>query len=312
MLGLRRVDSMKGCALVLWVCLVAGCVTKTEFLPYQKSVRNLEVETEQLEKQMPEVQGSLEAVRGDQADIKADMIDIRTEIQQLRGELSSGLHDKDVEGQERESVGESVALQLSYLQQQMQATEARLARIEDYFGLKPPEDARTGKKPSAQGAARASKQESTPSATAGGGEETSLLVAPVVAPKKELSAEEAYDMAYHLFQSNENEAARKALDQFMLRYPESSLVDNALFWIGETYYRTEDYENAVLNYQQVVKKYPKGSKGPDALLKMGYALEKMNEPTAAVAAMEKLLKMYPKAPQAKLATLKIKQLKSNE
>jgi TolA-binding protein len=62
----------------------------------------------------------------------------------------------------------------------------------------------------------------------------------------------------------------------------------------------------------VVKKYPKGSKGPDALLKMGYALEKMNEPTAAAAAMEKLLKMYPKAPQAKLATLKIKQLKSDE
>jgi tol-pal system protein YbgF len=303
---------MKGCVFVLWVCLVAGCVTKTEFQPYQTRVRNLEVETERIEKQMPEVRGSLEAVRGDQADIKADMIDIRTEIQELRGELSSGLHDREMKGKERKSVEESVALQLSYLQQRMRATEARLARIEDYFGLKPPEHARTGKKPSAQGAAQPSKEGSVPSAAAGGGEKTAVLAAPVVAPKKELSGEEAYEMAYHLFKSNQNEPARKAFDQFVLRYPESSLVDNALFWIGETYYRTEDYENAVLNYQQVIKKYPKGSKGPDALLKMGYALEKMNEPTAAVAAMEKLLKMYPKAPQAKLATLKIKQLKSDE
>jgi tol-pal system protein YbgF len=312
MLDLRGIDFVKGCALVLWLCLLAACVTKTEFQPYQNRVRDLEVETGQLEKQMPEVLESLESVRGDQADIKADMIDIRSDIQQLRGELSSGLHDREVAGKARESVEASVALQLNHLQQQMQAAEARLARIEDYFGLKPPEDAQVGKKPSAQGAAQPSKQVSTPTAAAGGGQETAVLVAPVAAPRKELSAEEAYEMAYHLFQSKENEAARKAFDQFMLRYPDSSLVDNALFWIGETYYRMEDYENAVLHYQQVVKQYPKGSKGPDALLKMGYSLEKMNEATAAVAAMEKLLKMYPKSPQAKLATLKIKQLKSDE
>jgi tol-pal system protein YbgF len=119
-------------------------------------------------------------------------------------------------------------------------------------------------------------------------------------------------MAYHLFKSNENEAARKAFDQFILRYPQSSLVDNALFWMGETHYRMQDYENAVLRYQQVVSEYPKGSKGPDALLKMGYALEKMKEPGAAIAAMEKLLKVYPKAPQAKLATRKIEQLRSGQ
>jgi tol-pal system protein YbgF len=223
----------------------------------------------------------------------------------LRGELSSGLHDKEVEGKERESLEASVALQLSYLQQQMETTEARLARIEDYFGLKPLAGTKTEKKPM--------QQASAPPPKADGGEKAVALVAPAaVPPKKELSPEEAYEMAYHLFKSNENEAARKAFDQFIRRYPESSLVDNALFWIGETYYRLGDYENAVLNYQQVIKKYPKGSKGPDALLKMGYALEKMNEPAAATAAMEKLLKTYPKAPQVKLATRKIEQLKSNQ
>jgi tol-pal system protein YbgF len=288
-----------------------GCVTKAEFQPYQSSLRDLEQETDQLGKRLPEVTGSLETVREDQANIKADMIDIRTEMQQLRGELSSGLHEREVEGQERQSVETSVALQLNYLQQKMQATEARLARIEDYFGLKPPKEPAVGKKPSTQRAAQQAQKSEAPPATATAGEETVLLVAPAVPPKNELSAEEAYEMAYHLFKSNENDAARKAFDQFIHRYPDSSLVDNAFFWIGETYYRTEDYENAVLKYQEVVKKYPKGSKGPDALLKMGYALEKMNEPEAAIAAMEKLVKTYPKAPQAKLATRKIEQLESD-
>jgi tol-pal system protein YbgF len=299
---------MKQAILTLAVCLTLGCVTKTEFQPYQTVVRDLQVETDQLQRGLEETRSevirSLGSVRTDQADIKADMSDIRTEIQALRGELSYGMHEREVAGKERQSMEESVALQLSYLQQQMETTEARLARIEEYFGLKPLPRVQTPKAPA--------KPASTPQKTAGGGEEnTAAMAVPEAPPTKELSAEEAYEMAYHLFKSNENEAARKAFDQFVRRYPQSALVDNALFWMGETYYRGEDYENAVLKYQQVVKEYPKGSKGPDALLKMGYALEKMNEPEAAVGAMEKLLKTYPKAPQAKLASRKIEQLKSS-
>ena len=304
----RRVESMKVLVLALSVCLVTGCVTKTEFQPYQNSVRDLEVKTGKMEKRLPELEREVNAaaaVRTDLADVKADMIDVRTEIQTLRGDLSSGLHDKEVEGRERESLEESVALQLSYLQQKMDITEARLARIEEYFGLKPLANAKAGQEPP--------KQASVSPTRADSGEKTVAPVAVAAAPpQKQLTPEEAYEMAYHLFKSEENEAARKAFDQFIRRYPESSLVDNALFWIGETYYRMGDYENAVLNYQQVIKKYPKGSKGPDALLKMGYALERMKEPEAAIAAMEKLLKAYPKAPQAKLATRKIEQLKSSQ
>lgn len=297
--------------LSLCLCLVLGCVTRTEFLPYQESVDHLEKETNQLGKRIPEFAAALETVREDQANMKADMIDVRTEMQRLRGELSSGLHQREVEGEERQSVEESVALQLNYLQQQMQATEARLARIEDYFGLKPLAEPSTGRTPLTQRPEPRAQEGAGPAPPPAAGGGAVLLPAPAVPEKKDLSADEAYEMAYHLFQANENDAARKAFDQFIQRYPDSSLVDNALFWIGETHYRVGDYENAVMKYQEVIKKYPKGSKGPDALLKMGYALEKMNEPEAAVAAMEKLVKAYPKAPQAKLATRKIEQLKSN-
>ena len=100
---------MKRVVLVIWVCLALSCVTKAEFQPYQESLRDLEQEMDQLEKRLPEISGSL---REDQANIKADMIDIRTEMQQLRGELSSGLHESEVEGQERQSVEEPVALQV--------------------------------------------------------------------------------------------------------------------------------------------------------------------------------------------------------
>jgi tol-pal system protein YbgF len=311
------VDAIKWGTLSLGACLVLGCVTKAEFQPYQESVQKLEAQTKRIEKQLTgldqEVKGDLESIRQAQADMKADLIDVLTEMQQLRGDLSSGQHKREMEGQQRQSVEESVALQLSYLQEQMQASEARLARIEGYFGLKPPKESSIPKTPGAQGPSEPPRQGPGPEppATGGVGEQAGVSTAPApAAPAEELSAEEAYEMAYHLFQTNQNEASRKAFEQFVHLYPESSLVDNALFWIGETHYRAGQYEDAILKYQQVVKQYPKGSKGPDALLKMGYALEKMNEPEAAVAAMEKLLKAYPKSPQATLAARKIEQLKS--
>ncbi|MGW8323981.1 MAG: hypothetical protein ACWGSD_20765, partial [Thermodesulfobacteriota bacterium] len=157
---------MKQAVLTLLVCLVFGCVSKTEFQPYQASVRDLEVQTARLEKRLPEIESEVDRilgkVRSDQADVKADLIDVRTEIQALRGELSSGMHEREQVGQARQSVEESVALQLSYLQQQMEMTEARLARIEDYFGLKPLQSAPAVKSPP--------KQTSIPQATAAGEE----------------------------------------------------------------------------------------------------------------------------------------------
>lgn len=298
---------MKFIAAATLVCLSLGCVTKAEFQPYQASVQDLEVETKRIGKSLAEIQGELDrslgTTRTGQADIKADLIEMRTEIQALRGELSSTLREREMTGQQRQSLEETIALQLSYMQQKMENAEARLSRIEQYFGLKP--------LPGLQEAPKPARPEFSPApSTPPGGGEAAAVSPPAAPAPRELSAEEAYDMAYHLFKSNENEAARRAFEQFIVRYPGSPLVANAIFWLGETHYRAGEYEKAVLQYQQVVKQYPKGSKGPDALLKMGYALEKMNEPAAAIAAMEKLVKAYPKAPQAGLAARKIEQLKS--
>jgi tol-pal system protein YbgF len=304
---------MKFIGAVVLVCLAGGCVTKAEFQPYQESVQDLEVETKRIGKRLAEIQGDLDqslgTTRTGQADIKADLIDMRTEIQALRGELTSTLREREITGQQRQSMEETISLQLSYLQQKMENAEARLTRIEKYFGLKPLPGLQEAPKP-------VTPESSPPAYTPPGGGEAEPAAAPAAPPPaaappmKELSAEEAYDMAYHLFKSNENEAARKAFEQFIVRYPGSPLVANAVFWLGETHYREGQYEKAVLQYQKVVKEYPQGSKGADALLKMGYALEKMNEPAAAIAAMEKLLKAYPKAPQAGLAARKIEQLKA--
>ena len=316
-------------ALLVLVLLLSGCVSKGQFLMQQERLRALEFKVQELQGTLSKSQEEDETARGsirmDQADVKADLIDLRTEIQQLGGELSSTAHRKDSDAKERQALEQSLAFQMNHILEQMQAIEARMVQIEDFFGLKAktaPGTGKTWKAPATPASvpqpvasppapAPADVQGETPAPT--GTVPQVVLSPPEPAPPPEpLSAEESYNMAYHLFQSRKFEASRTAFEQFLDRHPESHLVDNARFWIGETYYQTADYERAVVVYQKVLGKNPKGSKAPDALLKTGFALAQMGENTAAAAALEKLVREYPQASQVKLAREKLKLLKPKE
>lgn len=247
-------------------------------------------------------QKARDAIQQDQADIKADMIDVHSEVQGLRGEVTSGDHYSSEETKEREAMEQSVAMQLSHVQEQLDSLEARVLRIEDFFGLKK----KTSSPKVVEKNVETQKPAPVPPVPVAGKQGTAETGSEV-RQEKGLTPEEAYDLAYRLYKSGRYENARTAFEAFVKRYPGSSLVENSLFWIGQTYYNAGDYENAILKYQMVREKYPKGAKAPDALLKMGFSLEKMGETEAAMAALKKLLKEYPDSSQADLAKQKIRQ-----
>jgi tol-pal system protein YbgF len=286
-----------GLLLMMSAGLLSGCVSKQAFLDLEERSQKQEKALTQARKDLETIQGEIreqqDAIRADQADIKADMLDLHREIQEMTGQFSSNRHEGVQAARDSNVLEESMVLQMSNIQKEMRSTQDRVARIEDFFGLKK-KAASSARRKSAKKAVKTGTPEKT---------------APAAAPKPSFSAEEAYEAAFRLYKSNQYKNARKAFEAFVRRYPGSSLVDNALFWTGETYYFSGEYENAILQYQTVLEKYPKGSKAPDALLKMGYALEKIGEPKAAVAALEKLLKAYPEASQAGVARRKIQQLK---
>ena len=61
-----------------------------------------------------------------------------------------------------------------------------------------------------------------------------------------------------------------AFQKFLATYPDSSLADNAQYWLGEAYYVNKAYPEAQAAFQRVVDKYPQSRKLADALLKIGY------------------------------------------
>ncbi len=119
------------------------------------------------------------------------------------------------------------------------------------------------------------------------------------------TADQLYDDALKLLEKNDTKGARDHLILLMKEYPGFSYVDNAQFWIGETYYREKWYQKAILEYQKVIENYPKGGKVPAAYLKQGLAFFELKEPDNGRLILNQLIKKYPQSSEAATAKKKL-------
>lgn len=120
--------------------------------------------------------------------------------------------------------------------------------------------------------------------------------------------EELYNEAFLAFRQGDLEGAKARFAQFLAKFPDHELSDNAQFWLGECYYKEADYERAVLEYEKVLSRYPKGNKVPSALLKEGLAFLALGDELTGRYLLERLIKEFPSSPEADLAREKLKAL----
>jgi tol-pal system protein YbgF len=107
--------------------------------------------------------------------------------------------------------------------------------------------------------------------------------------------DEQYQYAFDLLRQTKYDEAEKALHTFVDEYPENPLAGNASYWLGETYFVRQDYNNAALTFAQGFQKYPKSGKAPDTLLKLGISLAALGETADACKALQELSTRFPTA-----------------
>ncbi len=114
-----------------------------------------------------------------------------------------------------------------------------------------------------------------------------------------------YQAALQLLREQRYEPAGAAFQQFLVAFPESELVDNAQYWLAESYYVTQKFEEALAEFEVVINDHPRSSKVPDALLKMGYCNYELKRYDAARGALGKVQADYPETTAARLASQRV-------
>ncbi len=129
------------------------------------------------------------------------------------------------------------------------------------------------------------------------------------APVPTLSDKEAYDRAQQDYAQGRYDEALASFRLFLVQYPDSPLIPNAHFWMGECYVRARDYERGLEQYEHVVKKYPKSAKAAPALYRKAMAFLELNNKQAAKSALRQLIADYPKSEDSQRAKAKLASLK---
>lgn len=91
-------------------------------------------------------------------------------------------------------------------------------------------------------------------------------------------ADRLYQTALDRIKKGEFESAQPLLQQFIDAYADHPLLQNAQYWMGETFYAQQDFDSAAAYFTRAYRQDAQGPKAPDTLLKLGFTLFALNRP----------------------------------
>jgi tol-pal system protein YbgF len=103
--------------------------------------------------------------------------------------------------------------------------------------------------------------------------------------------------------------ARRTFQQVFDADPSGELADNALYWIGETYFAAGNFNEALKYYRRVTTEFSEANKAPDALFKTALTYEKLSDLGVARTTLDDVIRRYPYSSAAASAKLELKRIK---
>jgi tol-pal system protein YbgF len=122
--------------------------------------------------------------------------------------------------------------------------------------------------------------------------------------------QQAYQSAFNLLKAGRYDQAAKSFQKFLDEYPSGKFADNAQYWLGESYYVTRSFDNALSEFNKLVSEHPDSQKVTHALLKVGYILDELGQKDKAREVLTALTKNYPQSTAAGLAAKRLERMRS--
>lgn len=126
-----------------------------------------------------------------------------------------------------------------------------------------------------------------------------------------VAAETLYQNAYRDMTGNNASLALQEFTDYLKYYGSTPYAPNAQYYLGDIYFRQQDYDNALKAFDLVLEKFPENNKSADARYMKGLTLLRLNRRNAAVAEFQEIVRRYPASENATRARAQLKQLGIN-
>ncbi len=123
-----------------------------------------------------------------------------------------------------------------------------------------------------------------------------------------IDCQQLYDDSFINVRRGQYEEAIKGFTDYLNYCGTQDQTDNARFWIGESYYSMEKYNEAIEEFKLLEKDFSNSEKRPGALYKMARSHEELGQKTEARETFNKLIDEFPGTLEAEQAKEKLKEL----
>ena len=120
--------------------------------------------------------------------------------------------------------------------------------------------------------------------------------------------EALYRSAYEDYMRGNYDLAAEGFGEYLKRYPNTELADNALYWIGECFDAQDESQQALDTFTLVVEDYPTSDKAAAAQLKKGLIYLKMGDQGQGVVNLQYVVYEHPGTREAELAREQLQSL----
>ena len=118
----------------------------------------------------------------------------------------------------------------------------------------------------------------------------------------------AYSAALDSLKAGDYVASARGFQAYLAAYPQGALAPNAWYWLGESYYGTQNFPLALQAFQSLLSQFPDSAKAPDALLKKGYSQIETGQRGAGEQTLNRVITDFPGSPAAGLAASRLRAL----
>ncbi len=120
----------------------------------------------------------------------------------------------------------------------------------------------------------------------------------------------SYQTAFNQLMDRKYDQAKQSFREFLTKYPNSRLSDNAQYWLAEANYVTRNFDVAQSEFSKVVKAHPGSPKVSDAMLKLGYIQYEKKQWSAARDTLNVVINRYPNSTASQLAKKRLTKMRA--
>ncbi len=113
--------------------------------------------------------------------------------------------------------------------------------------------------------------------------------------------EELYHNAYADYSKGNYQLAVLGFEEYVRRFPESELADNAQYWVGESYFSSGEFPKAIGAFDELIQRYPYGDRLSGAHLKKGLSYLEENQTPQGVLELQYVIENFPQSDESRLA-----------